>query len=144
MTSSSPSSGSCSTGCIRSHSWKIVPSISLQFSFLALTVILLFLITVFHSSEDLTKNISHAFCSFQKPRRLLLLETTSLGSDPICSSYRVWLGTNTGRSCHQSTVYTLTRILIWWSILFNFKARIYTSLTLGWTTLRVKHTFPSL
>lgn len=50
-----------------------LPSISLQFSFLALTVILLFLITFFHSSEDLIKTISHVLCSFQKPHRLLSL-----------------------------------------------------------------------
>lgn len=55
MTSPLLSFGDCSTGCIRPHSWKIVPSISLQFSSLALTVILLLLITFFPSSEKLTK-----------------------------------------------------------------------------------------
>ena len=55
MTSPLLSSGDCSTGCIRSHSWKTVPSISLQFSFLALTVILLLLITFVPSSKDLIK-----------------------------------------------------------------------------------------
>lgn len=73
-----------------------------------------------------------------------ITEPTALGSDPTSSSYQAWLSTNTSWSCNQSTVYTLTRMFIWWSIPFNFKARINTSLTLVWTTLRVKHTFPSL
>lgn len=59
VTFPSHSFGDCSTGCIRSLSWKIAPSISLQFSSLTLTVILLLLITFLPSSEDLLKNISH-------------------------------------------------------------------------------------
>lgn len=143
ITSPSPSFGDCSTGCIRSHSWKIVPSISLQFYFLALTVIPLLLITFFPSSEDLTKKKSlsctvhsrnhtvYGACCFRLGSYQFLLGMTYHKDRLILSlKYGVHSDFVVGYPFGEE-----------WN--YFFKPKICTSLTPVWTTLRAKHTFAS-
>lgn len=143
MTSPSLSFGDCATGCIRSHSWKIVPSISLQVSFLALTVILLLLITFFPSSEGLIKKSlsrtvhsrNHtdycAYCFRLGSYHYFLLGMTY---------HKDWLILSLKHSVHADWDIHLVKNP---SLNPIFKPKICTSVTLVWTTLRVKHTFAS-
>lgn len=141
MTSPSLSFGDCTTGCIRSHSWKIVPSISLQFSFLALTVILLLLIIFFPSSEGLIeKSLSctvHSrnhrdYCAYCF--RLVSYHYFLLGM----TYHKDWLILSLKHSLHADWDIHLVK-----NPFGFFKPKICTSVTLVWTTLRVKHTFAS-